>query len=102
LIVLSFRGSRTLGNWITDSEYEQVPINGICPGCYVHHGYYYAWGNFSQYIMLSINQVAAQYPHYRIIFTGHSFGGALATLGAVLEGTANRPISLVSLSMIEK
>ncbi|KAL4766771.1 Alpha/Beta hydrolase protein [Aspergillus nidulans var. acristatus] len=94
LIVLSFRGSRTLGNWITDSEYEQVPINGICPGCYVHHGYYYAWGNFSQYIMLSINQVAAQYPHYRIIFTGHSFGGALATLGAVLEGTANRPISL--------
>ncbi|GFF40500.1 hypothetical protein IFM46972_06235 [Aspergillus udagawae] len=94
LIVLSFRGSRTYGNWVTDSEFQQVPIYGICPGCYVHHGYYYAWGNFSQYIMPSINQLAAQYPHYSIIFTGHSFGGALATLGAVLEGTANRPISL--------
>ncbi|QKX57418.1 uncharacterized protein TRUGW13939_04530 [Talaromyces rugulosus] len=94
LIVLSFRGSRTQGNWVTDFEYGQVPIYGICPGCYVHHGYYYAWGNFSQYIMPSINQLAAQYPRYHIIFTGHSFGGALATLGAVLEGTANRPISL--------
>jgi triacylglycerol lipase len=52
--------------------------------------------------MPSINQLAAQYPHYSIIFTGHSFGGALATLGAVLEGTANRPISLVSVSTTAK
>lgn len=93
LIVLSFRGSRTLGNYITDSKYQQVPA--ICPGCQVHKGYYWAWGNFSAFIMQPINQLAAIYPSYQIVFTGHSFGGALATLGAALEGgNPSRPIDL--------
>ncbi|RHZ45162.1 lipase family protein [Aspergillus thermomutatus] len=94
LIVLSFRGSRTIGNAITDLEYGQVPIYGICPNCEVHHGYYYAWGNFSRYIMPYVDQLSAQYPDFSVIFTGHSLGGALATFGAVLEGSANRPIGL--------
>lgn len=98
LIVLSFRGSRTLGNYITDSKYQQVPA--ICPGCQVHKGYYWAWGNFSAFIMQPINQLAAIYPSYQIVFTGHSSGGALATLGAALEGgNPSRPIDLVSTSV---
>ncbi|KAF7167179.1 hypothetical protein CNMCM5623_000586 [Aspergillus felis] len=96
LIVLSFRGTRTLGNWITDFEWGQVPICGICPGCQVHHGYYYAWGNFSQHIMPSVNQLASQYPDYSIVFTGHSFGGALATLGAVFQEIPGKLINLYS------
>ena len=52
--------------------------------------------------MPSIDQLTAQYPGYHIVFTGHSFGGALATLGAVLEETANRPINLVGISMTAK
>lgn len=52
--------------------------------------------------MPSIDQLAAQYPGYHIVFTGHSFGGALATLGAAFEGTANRPINLVDISMTAK
>lgn len=50
--------------------------------------------------MQPINQLAAIYPSYQIVFTGHSFGGALATLGAALEGgNPSRPIDLVSTSV---
>ncbi|KAJ5612261.1 hypothetical protein N7510_005455, partial [Penicillium lagena] len=94
LIVLSFRGTRTLENIITDSEYQQVPIYEICPDCQVHRGFYYAWINFSQFIMPYIDRIATEHPDYNIIFTGHSLGGALATFGAVLEGSTNRPIGL--------
>lgn len=100
LIVLSFRGTRTPGNIVTDLEYQQVPIHGLCPNCQVHRGFYYAWGNFSEFIMPWISNVTVEYPEFNIVFTGHSLGGALATIGAVLEGSADRPIGLVSVGSI--
>ncbi|KAB8072299.1 Alpha/Beta hydrolase protein [Aspergillus leporis] len=93
-LILAFRGSRTAGNEHTDAQYRQEDIDGVCPGCKAHTGFYSAWGNFSEYIMPVVNHYAALYQGYSLIFTGHSLGGALATLGAVLEGTPTRPIYL--------
>ncbi|KAF7587493.1 hypothetical protein BBP40_007166 [Aspergillus hancockii] len=93
-IILAFRGSRTPGNAHTDSQFHQEDIDNICPGCKAHTGFYSAWENFSSYIMPTVNYYASKYRGYSIIFTGHSLGGALATLGAVLEGTPSRPILL--------
>ena len=47
-----------------------------------------------------ISNVTAEYPEFNIVFTGHSLGGALATIGAVLEGSADKPIGLVSVRNI--
>lgn len=101
LIVLSFRGTHTPGNVVTDLEYQQVPIHELCPNCQVHRGFYYAWGNFSDFIMPWISHVTSKYPEFDIVFTGHSLGGALATIGAVLEGSAGRLIGLVSVGSIQ-
>ncbi|CAG8217398.1 unnamed protein product [Penicillium nalgiovense] len=85
LLILSFRGSRTAGNRKADGQYQQRDIPWICQGCQVHSGFYNSWTNNSEYIVAAVNMYADVYRDYPIVFTGHSLGGAIATLGAVLE-----------------
>ncbi|KAE8410915.1 Alpha/Beta hydrolase protein [Aspergillus pseudocaelatus] len=84
VLVLAFRGSRTKGNIQVDGQYEQVSIPWICQGCQVHYGFYSSWDAISQYLLSAVRRYYSVY-HYPIVFTGHSLGGALAALGAVLE-----------------
>jgi hypothetical protein len=81
-------------------EYQQLPVYALCPNCQVHRGFYDAWGNFTKFIMPWISHVTAKYPKYDIVFTGHSLDGALATIGAVLEGSADKLIGLVGVQTI--
>lgn len=82
LLVLAFRGSRSIDNWIANLDFIFQEAENLCAGCEVHRGFYKAWETVSDDITKSLKAAVAQYEGYRIVFTGHSLGAALATLAA--------------------
>jgi putative lipase involved disintegration of autophagic bodies len=51
-----------------------------CPSCRVHSGFYFAWQSVESTIEEELEEQFALYPDYGLLVTGHSMGGALATL----------------------
>jgi hypothetical protein len=80
-VVVAFRGSRDLMNWITDLEFWKVdtPFDGV-PGAFVSSGYYHSYERVRAGILKAVVQLRQQYPTYQMYVTGHSLGAALSTL----------------------
>jgi hypothetical protein len=81
LIVLSFRGSRSIRNWITNFVFPTVPTT-ICPTCLASQGFWGSYLEAQKSVLAAITTAKAQYPDYKVVATGHSLGGALASLAA--------------------
>jgi hypothetical protein len=86
-IYVVLRGSTSFQNWIDDFDALQVPFidSGVlnCVNCYVHEGFYYAWNRVAPTVLSDVRKLKQKYPKYEIVATGHSLGGALATLAAI-------------------
>lgn len=80
-IVLAFRGSHSVRNWLADLAAGQQPISW-CAGCMVHDGFYSAYMDEAAQLRTTISALKRAHPSYRIVATGHSLGGALAQLAA--------------------
>lgn len=81
-IIVVFRGSENTENWLTNIQVWKVTCNE-CKGCKVHEGFYDAYKsllteNLEGYIKAALDAN----PTYRVITTGHSLGGAIASLAA--------------------
>jgi predicted lipase len=96
VIVLSFRGSTSLGNWIENLDTGSTGVGGICSGCKAHDGWWRGWQSVKGTLIPYIRSALSQHPGHNLIFTGHSLGGALATLGAVDLRVSGYTIDLVS------
>jgi hypothetical protein len=72
--VLAFRGTVTVGGWLTDLDARQASVAGWAGK--VHEGFAQA---MSQFRFWMTNHVARTKPLW---LTGHSLGGALATLAS--------------------
>ena len=83
LIVLSFRGSRSVRNWVNNLDFLVGPTS-LCPDCSVGKGYWKSWLEAESNVMDAIARARKEHPTYRVIATGHSLGGALAALAAAV------------------
>lgn len=77
--MLSFRGSRTLSNWIANLNTALI-ASSLCSGCEVHQGFWDDYQTVASTLKSKIDSAQKQYPGYALVITGHSLGGALAML----------------------
>ena len=81
LIVISFRGSQSLRNWITNIQFPTIPTD-ICTDCAASSGFWASWNEARANVIAAVNTAKALNPNFKIVSTGHSLGGALANLAA--------------------
>lgn len=79
-IVLTFRGTSNLRNWVENAR--------VCKKTFVfgtvHSGFWDCADDQMTLFMAPVKKLLDDYPSYTLVLTGHSLGGALATLSAVL------------------
>lgn len=74
--VLSFRGTQSLGNWIDNAKASPVPHDYGD----VHRGFSAGYKALGPLILKSLKELLT--PNRTLFVTGHSLGGALATIAA--------------------
>lgn len=79
-IIISFRGSSTVSNWITDFEFLHESYPPV-PGAFVHSGFYNGYLTVSDLITAAVVKLQQQY-NLPVVCTGHSLGAALTLLTA--------------------
>ncbi|KAJ1935897.1 hypothetical protein FBU59_005235 [Linderina macrospora] len=82
-IIVSWRGTTILMDWVKDFTYFPVSWPSAVTGSKVHRGFLQAYSSVSSQIEQSVAKLVAKYPDYSIVLTGHSLGGAQATIAAV-------------------
>lgn len=76
------RGTMDFRNWIEDLTYKQVNY-AACKGCLIHEGFYLDYLSISSKVNAVVKTFMEKYPSAKIIVTGSSLGGALATVAAL-------------------
>lgn len=96
LLVVSFRGTRTLTTWIANINFGFTDASSICSGCEAHSGFLESWEVVADGLTSKIEAAQTIYPGYTLVVTGHSFGGALAALGGTILRNAGYEPNVVS------
>lgn len=94
-IVVSFRGSSSVRNWLANVDFNVMPTD-LCDGCTVHQGFWRSWLEARPGILAAVQEAVSRNPGYGIVCTGHSLGGALATLSAATLRNNGYDVALVS------
>ena len=86
-IVVAFRGTASIRNWITDAQFERVTLvsekDGSCSK--VHKGFERAFNSILEKLLAALGGCAVfKVQNCKPLFiTGHSLGGALAVFAAL-------------------
>jgi len=81
-IVVSFRGSSNIVDWLDDLTYNQVPYPGVENGM-IHQGFYDAWEEVYDEVMSATKTLMNDHKGTTILVTGHSLGAAMAQIAAM-------------------
>ncbi|EPB70390.1 triacylglycerol lipase [Ancylostoma ceylanicum] len=89
-IIVAFRGTRTKIQLITELiESMSEPKRKLRAGGSVQHYFYVALEAVWKQMNAVVRKLRATYPKYSIMFTGHSLGGALASLASTIFAHRN-------------
>jgi len=81
LIVVSFRGSISVRNLLTDVDFPTVATD-ICEGCSACDGFWNSWTEARTGVLAAVKTAKAANPSYQVAVVGHSLGGAIADFAA--------------------
>ncbi|KAL8917515.1 MAG: hypothetical protein Q9172_005818 [Xanthocarpia lactea] len=81
MVVLAIRGSISKQNWQADWDMIRVSTD-FCDDCHIHRGFRNSWQEIRDAVMENMKRAVERHPKYRIVVTGHSLGGAVATIAA--------------------
>ena len=81
-VIAAFRGTVDIKNWLANIDFKQVAYSK-CGGCMVHDGFYNAYAEVSAIVKGQVQLILNKYRTAAVYVTGHSLGGALATIAAL-------------------
>lgn len=96
-IVVAFRGSSSISNWIANLDFVLTDASSLCDGCEAHMGFLECWETVADSITFQVESAMQTYSGYTLVVTGHSLGGAIAAIGATALRNAGYTLDLVSL-----
>jgi len=81
-IILAFRGSSNIPNWLSDLNFFKTTYPNPSCGCEVHRGFLHEWQSLAIQAMPDLQALYAQYgAPIRVV--GHSLGAATSILAAM-------------------
>lgn len=91
--ILAFRGTSSESDWITDIIAQQVSFKPAGKSCKTHRGFTDVYLSARDDVYRLLGETDRNKP---LFVTGHSLGGALATLASVDVAVNRKPASLIT------
>jgi len=99
-IVVAFRGSHELADMVTDGNIVLIPLvsHGVEKNntALVHAGFLLSYNSVRAVVVHVVRHQLLAFPDYTVVITGHSLGGALASIAA-LSVKSNIPSAAIRL-----
>ncbi|CAH0474748.1 unnamed protein product [Peronospora belbahrii] len=95
-LIVAFRGSMDVTNWLDNLTFLKARAYPKFPSVMVHEGFYWAYRSVAPQVVSTLHKLRKKYPNASVMVTGHSLGGAVASICAFeLEHIEKMPVKVL-------